>query len=111
MTVAYMDVYSAIRGLGSRDTPVPLDHVARRCGLSERVTKSVVQELRRNGHQIVSSRGKANGYYYADTPTESDAYAKKLYSEAVSRLRTLKGMTNSAAARELLGQLKMEMFT
>jgi len=91
---------------GTPERPIPLRELSAGLGVSERECKRLIQYIRRDGWSIVSSRGRNNGYYYDPTDT---TYPNKLYAEALSRIKTLRGMTTSLGAKELLGQLILEL--
>jgi len=89
----------------SPETPIALRSLARQTGMGERAAKAEVQRLRREGHRIVALRGRRHGYYI-ELGSSSEA-EERLKREALSRFRTLRGMSGRAA-RELLGQMRME---
>lgn len=100
-----MTISQAISQASSR-RPIPLCKLSRMTGLAPRTCKAAVQRLRRDGYPIVSLRGKPSGYYL---DVNNRDYAEGLYGEALTRIRTMRGMTNSRHARELLGQLALEV--
>lgn len=93
-----------------KENAVHLYELAERLNVSEDTVKRCIQELRRDGEQIIS--GKA-GYWLAETPQEAERFNRTLTRQAVTRLNTAQGMTRTTpeereARRQFLDLLQTQ---
>ena len=86
------------------DDPVPLGELAYFTGLEERAVKRLIQQLRLDGHPVISH--PKGGYFIPDLDNEEDMqiarrFVAAMKAQAYSRIKVAENLADSLADLEL----------